>query len=134
MDIEALRRKKQLNVQQQNALTKHRIREIAERFRNDPESLPWLSMVLANNGLSSLEGILVELSVIPSQGEDVASGRWLTESERFFEFEILLSSQGHALQETSVWREATSEINQSAHNRGTGRSFGCLALEVLHAL
>jgi hypothetical protein len=118
------------NVQQQNADTKARIRNVASSFRSDPLRFSWLIEVLQANSLSPQEGILVSLSHMPDQGGELYDGLWLSSQRQFFELSVLMPRREASL-EVEEWRNVTVDTVVSAHQPGTGKSFGLLALEVL---
>ncbi|WP_298609120.1 hypothetical protein [uncultured Thiothrix sp.] len=71
LDIPQLRKKRQLNVQEQNALRKHSILNTALAFQANKE--PWINTALKLHQLNPDEGILVESSsVICGTGIEIA--------------------------------------------------------------
>jgi hypothetical protein len=122
------------DVQQKNEATRSRISQAASSFRTDMLSQPWLLVELQERQLDPTTGILAELSVIPEQGGVLASGVWLTLDRRFFRFEALLSHHPSVSSEIEVWEDVTATTVINEHHRGTGKSFGWLAIEVLDEL
>ena len=59
-------------------------------------------------------------------------GLWLTESQQFWEFAVVVSSGAHAKATVERYENVTPSVVISAHQPGTGKSFGFLALEVLN--
>ena len=124
----ALRR----NVQEQNQANRAEITKCAQAFRFQPMDFPWLLSELHDRGLDPLSGILAELSEIPEQGGQYYSGQWLTSDKRFFRFAGTLSRGTRAQFQMEEWVQVSPKIG--AHERGTGKTFAYLALEVLSEL
>lgn len=59
------------------------------------------------------------------------SGVWLTDEGEFFEFEAMLSRSEGVLLAIEQFENVTSTIPTTAHQPGTGASFGYLARQVL---
>jgi len=118
------------NVQEQNRDTQERIRATASSFRTDPLRYSWLIEILQAKSLSPERGVLVSLTREPEQFGDICQGLWLTHESKFFEFSVLLQ-RNDAGSELEEWRDVTDETIVNAHQPGTGKSFGLLALEVL---
>lgn len=57
-------------------------------------------------------------------------GFLVTENHQFIEFNI--DTQPHL--NMMVWRDTTEQQNFSAHNKGYGKGYGLLILEILHQL
>jgi hypothetical protein len=72
----------------------------------------------------------VSLACELEQFGDICRGLWLTREREFFEFSVLLQ-RNDAEVELEEWRDVTDETIVNAHQPGTGKSFGLLALEVL---
>jgi hypothetical protein len=122
----------QLNVQQQNASAKAKIQRTVAAFQCRSPFLAWLPAVLASHGLSPEAGALVRLSEIPEQEGNLFSGVWLTQSREFWEFEVVVSRSTGAVVAVERFENTTPSVTVSAHQPDTGKSFGCLALEVLN--
>lgn len=118
------------SVQEQNQETQSQIRTIASRFRSEPLRFLWLIDILKSKRLSPERGILVSLRNVPDQGGTLNNGVWLTDQHRFIEFSVLLPHSGGE-PELESWVDTTTETIVKAHQPGTGKSFGLLALEVL---
>ena len=118
------------NVQEQNQETKARIFTLASTFEAEPLRFSWLIEVLHAKAMSPLHGILVEVSQVSEQDGDLYSGLWLTDQGKFFRFSALIPRNNAELH-LEQWRDETAGIAVSAHQPGTGKSFGLLALEVL---
>ena len=122
---------RQQSVQQQNAATKAEIQRLAARFAGDPQGFSWLCAVLVSNGLDPNAGLLVRLSGLADQEGHLMSGLWLTQTQEFWEFALLLSRSTGELLGVEQFANVTRSVAVSAHARGSGRSFGFLACEVL---
>ncbi|AFV00774.1 hypothetical protein [Simiduia agarivorans] len=129
MNIEQLRKIRNKNVQQQNELFYLEIKEIAKSFRSEPESYPWLMTLLSMKDLNPNQGLLVSCSSVPEQGGNQWMGTWLTKSQVFIEFDVMADYQSGKLLEVDGWDVVNPAIN--AYNKGTGKSFGYLALQLL---
>lgn len=97
-------------------------------------SQPWLLVELQERRIDPMAGILAELRLAPDQGGEHASGVWLTPDRRFFRFEALLSHHPAMSGAIETWEDVTATIEVNEHCRGTGKSFGWLAIEVLDEL
>ena len=130
---------RQKNVQIQTAERGTKILETARSFADYPERFEWLRALLATYGFDANIGILVELKSVPDQGCWVHYGMWLTESHRFLRFtadekygERPLTGSG--LLGVHQLEDITETIPTAARVPGTGKSFGCVALDVMHQL
>ena len=110
--------------------------DVASSFARQPERFEWLRALLASRGLSTRDGILIELRSVPDQGCWVHYGTWLTASGMFLKFvadeafgERPLQGSG-VLQDSNV-ADVTEQTVVSKHVPGTGASFGWLAMDVL---
>lgn len=122
------------NVQQQNHDTWMAIRDRAISYRTNPQHNAWLKDVLIAHGLSSDEGILVSLRDFMDQLGMCYAGLWLSSDRRFFRFSVLFPRQSDQPMVIEDWRETTDEFPVNAHQPGTGKSFGFLAVKVLDEL
>ena len=132
MDIEKLKSKRQLNVQEQNALDKHKI--ISEALYWRKHGIP----IGLKNALES-KGVNTEKSVYLNYEQDFPGvstdeGIVLTPEGRFFEFEMDLTRDRSRLLEFCLWEEKTQTIEISGRKPGSGATWGFLALEVLSEL
>lgn len=99
--------------------------------RRDP-ALSWLSGVLRKQGIDPSDGILAAYSEVPGQDGRLCAGTWLTASRVFWEFKVLVPVPGSDA--PTVERFEERSISIFAHERGIGKSFGALAIEVLDEL
>ena len=129
MNIEQLRSIRNKNVQQQNELMYLEIKEVAESFRKQPESYPWLMTLLSKKSLSPTDGLLVSCSSVPEQGGNQWMGIWLTNGQEFIEFDVVADYKSGGLLEIDGWDVFSPAISE--HCKGTGKSFGYLALQLL---
>jgi hypothetical protein len=124
----ALRR----DVQEQNQATRDLIAKTALSFRSMPMDLPWLLSELQSRGFDPLSGILAALYDTPEQGGTLYNGQWVTSDRQFFRFKGSLTYGTRADFHIEEWEKLTPKV--SAHERGTGKTFAFLALEVLEQL
>lgn len=129
MNIEQLRSIRNKNVQQQNQLMYLEMKQEAESFRNQPDAYPWLVATLTQYALTPIDGLLVSCSSVPEQGGNEWMGTWLTNDQRFVEFDIMAEYSSGTLLEVDAWDEFSPEV--SKHRKGTGKTFGYLALQLL---
>ena len=119
----------QQNVAQQNAIVRRGIMNCASSYLEDPQSDPWLTSFLTTHGLDPAGGLPVRFGYRPYQGGDWFYVTWLTDAGHFWDIEVLVPYDGSEL-EVFAFEDITATTETSAHVRGTGKSFGCLALEV----
>lgn len=119
------------NVQEQNLETRSRILHCAREFQADPRRFFWLVHALHAHSLLPAAGILVRCEEVPDQEGMVLRGCWLTDAGEFFDFSVLVPWQKDEPPVVEDWREVTAKTPVSAHQPGTGKSFGWLALDVL---
>lgn len=117
------------NVQQQNQLMYLEIKQNAEKFRMQPTVFSWLVAALSLNSLAPTDGLLISCSSVPEQGGSQWMGIWLTKDEHFFEFDIMAEYTTGKLIAVDEWKEVKPKI--SAHQKGTGKTLGYLALQLL---
>ncbi|WP_300433025.1 hypothetical protein [uncultured Thalassolituus sp.] len=132
MDIEYLKKKRQLNVQEQNALEKHRIYQEASYWRKN--GIPkGLTIALEEKGVDTAKSILLQYEQ-DFPGVSTDEGIILTPDARFYEFEMDLDENRSKVIELYLWDDVTSKVEINEHKPGTGSTWGFLALEVLHEL
>ncbi|MBS0355733.1 MAG: hypothetical protein JSR83_17750 [Proteobacteria bacterium] len=135
MEIEHLLKRRQLNVQEQNLLAKHYIKETALAFRRSESRLQWIKAVLNQQGLDATDGILVQESSVPCGGnEQSAYAKWVTSKGQFFDIEATTSMDTFALVSVDACKDVTQRTVVSANEPGTGKSFGAIAIEALNEL
>lgn len=120
------------SVQEQNQANRDEIVRRATAFRSRPMDFPWLLRALHERGLDPLSGILAELGEIPEQEGQFISGHWLNADRQFFRFAGTLTRGTRANFQMEQWEHVSPTV--SAHERGTGKTFAYLALEVLDEL
>jgi len=131
-DIEVLRHKRQLNVQEQNALSRQELIECAQAYRDSASHLAWVEPALLQSGLHSKCGVLLRASTTPCGGaEESAKAVWLTHERQFYKLEATVSLGNLQLLSIDSCENVTAATSVSARAPGKGKSFGCLALEVL---
>lgn len=132
MDIEKSNRNGQLNVQEQNALMKHRILQEALYWRENGISVG-LHGALEDKGINTEQCIYLNYEQ-DFPGVSTDEGIVLTPNGEFYEFEMDLNSTRAELVEFYSWENITSKIEINKHKAGTGSTWGFLALQVLAEL
>lgn len=122
----------QRNVQQQNESTKAEVRHAAEAFRRGARRLAWLGDYLQSQGIDPESGVLTRLTTTPDQAGDLVGGIWVTKKYKFWEFDALLDRYSRRLIKVEKFENVTGLMTIDGHLKGIGKSFGCLAVEVLH--
>ncbi|WP_020531063.1 hypothetical protein [Flexithrix dorotheae] len=140
-DIERLKRKSHLNVQEQIFLRKIRIKTTAEYWRK--KGVPkCFSDFLAQKGINT-EKMMVfaynedddyqfsynDFNENESRYSDY--GTILTEDKIFFDFEVEFNRDRTLLVKLNYLNDVTSNYEISQHKKGIGKTDGFLALEVL---
>jgi hypothetical protein len=118
------------SVQEQNQELRALIQRTAESFRRDPKSYGWLVETLMAHSQSPKNGMLARLNQVPDQLGEVCEGLWLSQSQQFFRFSVLLPRARGERMIIEDWRNVTEEMEVNAHKPGTGKTFAFLALEV----
>ena len=108
--------------------------DLAREFRAEPLHFGWLIDALQTASLDVREGILVQLNQIPEQDCEEFEGYWLTTDRRFFEFRVSAPRADGAPNVVERWEDVTASTRINAHQPGTGKSFGWLALDVLEEI
>jgi hypothetical protein len=135
MDIERLRKKRQLNVQEQNALAKEKIFKCALAYRDGEPRLVWMRRALLQKGVDPESGMLAQASSVPCGGrEEAAYAMWVGADSRFFSIEATISMDTHMLISVDSFLDVTNGTTLDGHQKGQGKSFGCLALEVFNEI
>jgi hypothetical protein len=123
----------QRNIEQQLAEIRANIEVATSLLPSEPAKFTWLTELLKIHGLSPAEGILVRLLQTPEQAGDLFAAVWLTKSMHFWSFVCLISRQSGELLEVEQAEEISHQFPVIRHQPGVGKSFGAVALEVLHA-
>ncbi len=132
MDIEKLNKKRQLNVQEQNALMKHRILQEALYWRK--HGIPaGLRVALEGKGIDTEKSIYLNYEQ-DFPGLNTDEGTVLTPNGEFYEFEMDLNTNRTELVEFYSWENITTSTEINGHKAGTGATWGFLALQVLAEL
>lgn len=135
-DIDELRKRRQLNVQQQNLLEEDAIRKSATWFRTHLHEVPApIRSFLAAHGIDLQSAVDVEFSDLRDVGlSGFYRGLVVTADARFWRWELLLDDAHSAIESVEEWRDVTSEHRPDDHVRGTGRNYASLCLTVLREL
>ena len=132
MDIEKLKKKRQLNVQEQNTLDKFRIYREASIWRNNGIPIG-LKSALEEKGIDTDKCIFLHYAQ-DFPGVSTDEGTVLTPDGRFYEFEMDLNVNRTEVVEFYYWKDVTSKVDINEHKPGTGATWGFLALEVISEL
>ena len=128
MDIFRLLRKRQLNVQEQNALAEHRIYLSASYWRGN--ELPRALLEFGKKQeISWNKSIILQLEK-DSPGMPSLIGTILTDKGRFVDFELETDEAHAQVRSVELWEDITDQQNFSTHNKGKGIGYGALALSV----
>ena len=135
MDTDRLRKKRQLNVQEQNFLTRQQMVEFALAYSRREPTLVWVESALRLNGIDPCRGVLVKATSVPcGGGEESARAEWIAEDRQFYSIEATIRMGTHELISVDECRNVTTSIAVTAHQPGVGKSAGYLALEVLEQI
>ncbi|MFJ5239942.1 hypothetical protein ACIP86_24985 [Pseudomonas neuropathica] len=128
MEIDRLLKKRQLNVQEQNAVTAHRLTETARFWRDTgiPEALARFG---ERQGVDWSETVVLDFEV-DFPGMPRLFGLILDQAERFIAFQIDTDSDHQHVEFVSQWEDVSAHQNYSASERGTGKGFAVIALQV----
>ena len=132
MDIEKLKKKRQLNVQEQNALERHRIFIEASYWRENGIPVA-LEAALKNKGIDTKRSIYLEYEQ-DFPGISTDEGTVLTPEGQFYKFEMDLNVSRTEVVEFHVWENITSKVETKERKPATGATWGFLALDVLAEL
>ena len=123
------------NVQEQNAVTKHFMHERALDFRNSPSKYIWLYKFLIEKGFDIQNGLLLSLNTCIEEGPTLeCDAIWATYENRFYNISVVLKYGTQDIIEIEEFGDISDNIEFNAHKKGTGKSFGILALELLNEL
>ncbi|MDD1015468.1 hypothetical protein [Pseudomonas rubra] len=132
MDIGRLLKKRQLNVQEQNAVCAHRLMTIARAWRVNgvPVALVQFGQ---RQGIDWSATIVLDLQV-DFPGMPSLHGMLLTQAERFIAFEIETDRAHRQVESVEKWEDVSAHQDYSTAKRGTGKGFAAIALHVRHEL
>lgn len=134
-DIEFLKKKRQVNVQEQNSLTKHTIMQFAVDFRKSRNLPEALIKFFEENGIDTNLSILTWHDTMSFGGSTEAyRGEWLTQDKQFYSYEITLDPNDEFIDDVLQWENITDEVDLNQHSKGIGKTSGWLCIEVLNEL
>ena len=120
-DIAILKRKRQKNVQEQNALEKYQIKTCALHFRNNRPLPVALTEYFKLRGIDIHADILLWHDQMPEGGPAWPyRGEWLTTRYRFIRYVIYLDPADKYVTEVEQWQDMTDQIEINEHKPGTG--------------
>jgi len=131
-DIERLKRKRQLNVQEQIVLKKHSIKTFAQYWRQHDLPIPLMQLLASKNIDMNTSILIVYNHDFPGGYTD--EGIIVTPKGRFLEFWIDLNEDRTQLIDLGRWKDITDEYEINGHKKGIGKTYGFLVLEVLEEL
>ncbi|WP_313057968.1 hypothetical protein [Stutzerimonas nitrititolerans] len=132
MEISRLLKKRQLNVQEQNAIAEYRLLSIAKYWHEHPIP-PALFAYGKEQGILWSGTIVLELE-IDFPGMPSLFGRILTNTGRFIEFELETDNTHEKLLSVEQWEDVTNAQNFSEHNKGKGIGHGAIAMKIQNQL
>ncbi|MFS1286446.1 hypothetical protein ACLRDI_01905 [Pseudomonas piscis] len=128
MDIARLLRKRQLSVQEQNALDAHWIESTARAWQEGNLPLA-LSDYAATRGVDWSSSIVIKLEV-DFPGMPSLFGTLLTQDEGFIDFAIETGPGHRQVESVERWEDVTANWNLALRNRGRGKGRGAIARQV----
>ncbi|WP_341304272.1 hypothetical protein [Pseudomonas sp. TMP25] len=128
MEISRLLKKRQLNVQEQNAIAEHNLLSIAKYWQKHPLPQALISCGKERGVLWS-KAIVLELD-IDYPGMPSLFGRILSSTDRFIEFELETDNAHEKILSVEQWDDITDDMNFSEHNKGNGVGYGAIAMKV----
>lgn len=132
MDIEKLKKKRQLNVEEQNAVMKHGILREALYWRNNGIPLG-LRTALESKGINTEKSIYLNYDQ-DFPGVSTDEGTVITPNGEFYKFKVDLGNSRSELVEFYSWENITVNTEIQEHRAGTGATWGFMALQVLAKL
>ena len=128
MQMDRLLKKRQLNVQEQNAVTAHRLMKTASFWRDAgvPDALARFGK---SQGINWSETVVLELE-IDFPGMPRLYGLMLNQAERFIAFQIDTDIGHQHVECVNQWEGVSAHQNYTVSQRGTGKGFAVIALQV----
>lgn len=132
MDINRLLKKRQLNVQEQNTITAHKISITASYWRD--RGVPaCLAEYAESQGVVWSDTVVLKLE-IDFPGMPSLFGLLLTQAERFIAFEIDTDSAHLTIETVERWEDISAHQDYSVSKRGVRKGFATIALDVRQQL
>ena len=132
MDIARLLKKRQLNVQEQNALVAHALTTCALHWRQQGLP-PALREAGASRGIDWERSILLRLD-LDFPGMPGLWGELVDQNGRFIAFELESPPPHEQLLSVEQWQDITQQQNFVQHAKGIGMGRGAIAREVWRTL
>ncbi|WP_338525205.1 hypothetical protein NUH87_06060 [Pseudomonas batumici] len=132
MDIERLLKKRQLNVQEQNAVSAYWLMRTAKAWM-DVGVPAALAHYGETQGVNWSETIVLKLEV-DFPGMPRLFGLLLNQANRFIAFEIDTDSTHQQIESVDRWEDVSAHQDYSTSNRGTGKGFAAIAKQVKREL
>lgn len=132
-NIKNLKQKRQLNVQEQNALAKHEIKQVAVHWMTKGIAEPIQKLLCVHN-IDHKKAIFVQyVQDKELLGGDTDAFTVVTTDKRFFDFDLELNENRTKVISYSC-QEITEEIEIMKHKKGVGKTYGYLVLEILEEI
>ncbi|MBC9071762.1 hypothetical protein IAI53_07260 [Thauera sp. CAU 1555] len=119
----------QRNVAEQNAETLSEIRHAGGLMAEG--AIQWLPNILRSHNIEPSLGVLVRVASVTEQEGESYGCVWLTSSGQFWKIDAMISRENGEVIELESVDDISADIVVSSHLRGTGKSFGFLAHQVL---
>lgn len=132
MDIDRLTTKRQLNVQEQNALVAHRLMVTAQAWLATGVP-PALKNYGESKGIRWPETVVLDLEV-DFPGMPRLYGLLLNQEEQFIAFEIDTDSTHSYVESVSQWADVSTHQDYTLRKPGSGKGFAAIALQVRREL
>lgn len=132
MDIDRLLKKRQLNVQEQNALIAYRLMTTARHWLEAGVPLA-LAEEGERQGIEWSKTIVLKLD-IDFPGMPRLFGLLLTQAEQFIAFEIETDHTHQRVESIDKWEDVSAQQDYSTARRGTGQGLATIALQVRREL
>jgi hypothetical protein len=135
MDIQQLRNRKQLNVQQQETLRRAAMLDTAVAFQRGDSRFCWVRQALDEKKVSASDGLVIHEASTPcGAGESSSIAIWLSFLGAFVEMEATTYLDSSKLKSLERFEDVTHRMTNEVFSGGSGRGVGPLALEVLAEL
>lgn len=136
MEINVPHKKRQLNVQEQNAFAQQAIQRSAVWFRTHLSEVPWpIREFLVAHEIDLASDVDVDFEDMSSLGlEGVYRGLVVKADAQFWRWELSLDESRTSIESIGAWDDVTGQHVPNEHAPGIGKNFAFLCLEVLAKL
>lgn len=135
-DIDALRRQRQLNVQQQNALAQDAIDRAATWFRTHISEIPLpIRALLVSRGIDLSSAVDVDFEDMGTLGlQGTYRGLVVTADAHFWRWELTLDDSRTSIECIHEWVDVTHQHLPTEHAPGIGKNYAFMCLAALARL